>query len=82
MKSEITLTIIRVKILEVEQWMTDSKQGFFLSLITMSSNCISIIHHWQDLQISYKQLSSCWSVELLYIFDLHTELGMESTTMD
>ena len=56
-------------IVEIEQWI-------ILSLITMSSDYIFKVHHWQGLQISYKQLSSCWSVELLYICDLHTELGM------
>ena len=48
----------RVKLLEIEHSMAYSKQGVFLSLITMSSNYIFIIHHWQGLQISYKQLSS------------------------
>ena len=75
-------------IVEIERWIIYSKQLYwhnwtmdFLSLITMSSDYIFKVHHWQGLQISYKQLSSCWSVELLYICDLHTELGMESTTM-
>ena len=60
----------------IRNWTVD-----FLSLITMSSDYIFKVHHCQGLQISYKQLSSCWSVGLLYICDLHTELGMESTTM-